>query len=97
MPEGSGINLPARLSAALTEDRSPLITSCPLCSNSTHVQDIASLQGLVVIDVVEGTAISSLPHMVNVLRQRPSSFPSLLDAVHWARKSGELALYHCLC
>lgn len=55
------------------------------------VQEIANLQGLVVIDVVEGTALSSLPHMVNVLRQRPSSFPSLQHAVHWARKSGEPA------
>lgn len=53
------------------------------------MQEVANLQGLVVIDVVEGTAISSLPHMVNVLRQRPSSFTSLQDAVHWARKSGE--------
>ena len=49
---------------------------------------IANLQGLVVIDVVEGTALASLPHMATVLRQRPSSFPSLEAAVHWARKSG---------
>lgn len=54
-----------------------------------NVQMIASLQGLVVIDVVEGTAMASLPHMATVLKQRPSSFPSLEAAVRWARKSGE--------
>lgn len=50
---------------------------------------MVNLQGLVVIDVVEGTALPSLPHMVTVLSQRPQSFPSPQAAVHWARKSGE--------
>ncbi|DBA69992.1 TPA: hypothetical protein ACH3X2_012343 [Trebouxia sp. C0005] len=49
---------------------------------------IAGLEGMVVIDVVEGTALSSLPHMAIVLKQRPSSFPSQEAAVHWARRSG---------
>ena len=42
------------------------------------------------IDVVEGTALASLPHMATILRQRPQNFPSLEAAVHWARRSGEL-------
>ena len=65
------------------------------------VQEVANLQGLVVIDVVEGTAMSSLPHMMNVLQQRPSSFSTLQTAVHWARKSGKPLMYGvnlmCVC
>ena len=58
-------------------------------SGCTHLQAIANVEGLVVIDVVEGTALSSLPHMATVLRQRPASFDSQEVAVHWARRSGE--------
>jgi len=43
--------------------------------------------GLVIVDVVEGTAIASLPSMANVVRSRPSSFPSNKDAVNWALKN----------
>jgi len=44
--------------------------------------------GLCVVDVVEGTAIPALAHMTNVLRNRPSSFPSVEAAIQWAIKSG---------
>ncbi|GIL46545.1 hypothetical protein Vafri_3510 [Volvox africanus] len=49
---------------------------------------IKRLEGVVVIDVVEGTALAALPHMMNVLAGRPSSFPSLEEAVAWAVRSG---------
>lgn len=52
-------------------------------------QAIPSLEGLVVIDVVEGTAIASLPHMSAILSNRPPSFPSVQVALEWARHSGE--------
>ncbi|KAK4528314.1 hypothetical protein GAYE_SCF54G6251 [Galdieria yellowstonensis] len=42
---------------------------------------IPTLRGLVVIDVVEGTAISSLPHMQSVLLKRPKSFSSVEKAI----------------
>lgn len=42
------------------------------------------LCGLMVIDVVEGTAINSLPHMLSLLSKRPSSFSSLTSAIDWA-------------
>ncbi|GMH32638.1 hypothetical protein BSKO_00472 [Bryopsis sp. KO-2023] len=45
---------------------------------------ITSLEGVVVIDVVEGTALGSLPHMLTLLKQRPPSFPSQEAAVEWA-------------
>ncbi|PRW60955.1 phosphatase methylesterase 1 [Chlorella sorokiniana] len=49
---------------------------------------ISSLAGVVVIDVVEGTAIASLPYMNTVLQKRPKRFASLQDAVDWALDTG---------
>ena len=48
----------------------------------------ACLAGLVVLDVVEGTAMASLAHMRGVLAKRPASFPSAEAAVAWALRSG---------
>ncbi|KAJ3147049.1 Protein phosphatase methylesterase 1 [Geranomyces variabilis] len=42
------------------------------------------LLGVVVIDVVEGTAMDSLAHMQVYLRNRPDSFPSARKAVEWS-------------
>ena len=44
---------------------------------------IPNLAGLVVIDVVEGTAIDALQGMQSVLRSRPTEFPSLDYAIEW--------------
>jgi protein phosphatase methylesterase 1 len=44
--------------------------------------------GLVVIDVVEGTAVPSLPAIAAMLSQRPASFASPDDAVEWAVSAG---------
>jgi hypothetical protein len=43
--------------------------------------------GLVVLDVVEGTAIEALPSMRSILRRRPQSFDSLEDAIEWSLRS----------
>ncbi|GJP46038.1 hypothetical protein CLOM_g5379 [Closterium sp. NIES-68] len=51
---------------------------------------LPSLAGLVVVDVVEGTALASLGHMHAVLASRPSHFPSLEKAVEWSVRSGHL-------
>ena len=58
------------------------------------MQAIANVEGLVVVDVVEGTALASLPHMATVLQQRPSEFVSCAAAIHWAKKSGESRTQH---
>jgi protein phosphatase methylesterase 1 len=50
--------------------------------------DRHKLAALVVIDIVEGTAIDALPAMAAVLDKRPVSFPSLDDAVRWAVDAG---------
>jgi protein phosphatase methylesterase 1 len=47
-----------------------------------------AVDGLVVVDVVEGTAISALKFMHGVISSRPTSFPDLSSAVEWSLKSG---------
>ncbi|CAN8006338.1 unnamed protein product [Ixodes hexagonus] len=51
---------------------------------------IPSLIGLIVIDVVEGTAMDALQSMQTFLRGRPSSFSSLEYAVEWCVRSGQV-------
>lgn len=41
------------------------------------------IQGLVVIDVVEGTAMEALPFMEKIVNERPKSFPSLEKVIEW--------------
>ncbi|MEW5312924.1 MAG: hypothetical protein WDW38_004522 [Sanguina aurantia] len=45
---------------------------------------LTGLAGVVVVDVVEGTAIAALPFMGTILSHRPTSFPSPEAAVSWA-------------
>lgn len=45
---------------------------------------VPDLAGLVVIDVVEGTALAALKYMQDVLARRPKRFATLQEAVDWA-------------
>lgn len=45
------------------------------------------LKGLVLIDIVEGTAIAALPSMHKIIASRPTYFTSVSDAIHWSIKS----------
>uniref|UniRef100_A0A061R2D0 Protein phosphatase methylesterase 1 n=1 Tax=Tetraselmis sp. GSL018 TaxID=582737 RepID=A0A061R2D0_9CHLO len=49
---------------------------------------IRPLEGVAVIDVVEGTALAALPAMMGILRQRPPEFTALDVAFEWALTSG---------
>ncbi|WIA30381.1 hypothetical protein OEZ86_000467 [Tetradesmus obliquus] len=51
-------------------------------------KEITGLDGVVVIDVVEGTALAALPHMMGVLNSRPAMFQSVQAAAEWAVRSG---------
>lgn len=42
-----------------------------------------SITGVVVLDVVEGSALDALPHMNSVLNARPDGFDSVERAVAW--------------
>jgi len=46
-----------------------------------------NIVGLVLIDVTEGTAVESLPHMLGILKQRPESFATQHDAIRWSIRS----------
>ncbi|CAB3402115.1 unnamed protein product [Caenorhabditis bovis] len=48
----------------------------------------ANIVGLVVIDVVEGSAMEALGGMVHFLHSRPSSFESVEKAIKWCLSSG---------
>ncbi|XVF63412.1 hypothetical protein PTKIN_Ptkin09bG0085400 [Pterospermum kingtungense] len=48
------------------------------------------LAGLVVVDVVEGTAMASLIHMQKILSNRMQHFPSLEKAIEWSVRGGSL-------
>ncbi|GIY81906.1 hypothetical protein CDAR_43352 [Caerostris darwini] len=51
---------------------------------------IPTVIGLVVIDVVEGTALDALQSMQSFLRSRPPSFNSLSTAIEWCVRSGQV-------
>ncbi|XP_060876278.1 protein phosphatase methylesterase 1 isoform X2 [Metopolophium dirhodum] len=56
---------------------------------STAESDLPII-GLVVIDVVEGSAMESLASMQSFLRSRPKSFKSLMDAISWGMGNGHI-------
>ncbi|XP_056010784.1 protein phosphatase methylesterase 1-like isoform X2 [Ostrea edulis] len=51
---------------------------------------IPSLIGLVIIDVVEGTAMDSLSSMQSFLKGRPKVFKSLEQGIEWCVRSGQV-------
>eukprot|EP00042_Codosiga_hollandica_P031552 m.192871 g.192871 ORF g.192871 m.192871 type:complete len:366 (-) comp53670_c0_seq2:62-1159(-) len=57
---------------------------------STRPDVALSLQALVVIDVVEGSAMDALSAMDSFLRSRPSTFGSEQEAVDWALRTGQV-------
>lgn len=60
---------------------------------ATHLSKgnyIPSLVAIVVIDVVEGTALAALPAMKSILKGRPREFASIEDAIEWAVKTGHI-------
>lgn len=51
---------------------------------------VSNIVGVVVIDVVEGTAIEALRSMQGFLRSRPATFPSIVKAIEWCHRSGQI-------
>ncbi|XP_011495620.1 PREDICTED: protein phosphatase methylesterase 1, partial [Ceratosolen solmsi marchali] len=51
---------------------------------------ITNVVAVVIIDVVEGTAMDALRSMQGFLRSRPSSFGSISKAVEWCVRSGQI-------
>src|SRR4051794_18015419 len=46
--------------------------------------------GLVMVDLVEGSAVDSLQHMRTIVQSRPSSFQSPAAAVAWSLRVGAM-------
>ncbi|ESO07941.1 hypothetical protein HELRODRAFT_75640, partial [Helobdella robusta] len=55
-----------------------------------YKQTVSYLVGLIVIDVVEGTAMEALSGMQTFLRNRPSTFDSIESAVEYCCKTGQI-------
>lgn len=58
-----------------------------LATRAAQHWTVGSLGGLVVIDVVEGSAVEALSSMNSYLRGRPSKFRSIEQAVEWSMRS----------
>jgi len=56
--------------------------------HASSLEGIPSLAATVVIDVVEGTAMQSLPYMLQVINRRPKAFDSVQHFVKYAYSSG---------
>ncbi len=61
-----------------------------LAVHTALTDQICGLIGLVVIDVVEGTAMDALSSMQSFLRGRPKTFPSLEYAIEWSQRTGQV-------
>lgn len=57
--------------------------------HAAYNNNVAGLAGIVVIDVVEGTAMDNLSSMQSFLRGRPQNFNSLQNAIEWSVRSGQ--------
>ncbi|KAJ9099158.1 hypothetical protein QFC21_004038 [Naganishia friedmannii] len=62
---------------------SPVMSAAPLLQQEGY-----KIVGVVVLDVVEGTAVEALPLMKNILSQRPTKFGSVEEAIQWHISSG---------
>ncbi|XP_021714809.1 protein phosphatase methylesterase 1-like [Chenopodium quinoa] len=62
-------------------------------SVAVHVaakKTLSSLAGLIVVDVVEGTALASLVHMRKILSSRSKHFATVEKAIEWSVRGGSL-------
>ncbi|KAH7928324.1 protein phosphatase methylesterase [Leucogyrophana mollusca] len=57
---------------------SVVVRTCPLLQEKKY-----AIAGVVVLDVVEGSAIDALPHMHALLNTRPEGFDSVEEAIEW--------------
>lgn len=64
----------------------------PPCVDASPIlqQEGYTVAGVVALDIVEGTAVESLPLMKNILSKRPASFASVPNAIQWHLDSGSI-------
>jgi len=49
-----------------------------------------AIKGLLIVDVVEGTAMEALPFMEQIVKNRPLDFPDLRSVVKYGIMSGQV-------
>ena len=66
-------------------------TTCEILKNEDNYKDLATkICGLVVIDVVEGTAMEALPFMESIVKNRPQSFEKVEYAIEYMYKTNTI-------
>nr|CAG4650224.1 EOG090X07NZ [Sida crystallina] len=81
--------------AVFGEDAPPIVLvghsmGGAIAVHTAAADQLPTLAGLIVIDVVEGTAMEALTSMQSFLRSRPRQFTSLETAVEWSVRSGQI-------
>ncbi|CEH16926.1 Predicted acetyltransferases and hydrolases with the alpha/beta hydrolase fold [Ceraceosorus bombacis] len=56
--------------------------------STSYILPASKIQGVAVLDVVEGTAIAALDSMKHIILSYPSGFDSVEDAIRWHVESG---------
>ena len=66
-------------------------TCCSILKEEEKYKELyKKIQGLIVIDVVEGTAMDALPYMENIVNSRPERFNSIQKGIEYMYKSGTI-------
>ena len=66
-------------------------TCCAIVKDKEKYKELyKKMQGLIVIDVVEGAAMDSLPFMENIVNNRPERFNSIQKGIEYMYKSGTI-------
>ena len=66
-------------------------TCCTILREEEKYKELyKKMQGLMVIDVVEGTAMDALPYMENIVNNRPERFNSIQKGIEYMYKSGTI-------
>ena len=66
-------------------------TCCEILKEEEKYKELyKKMQGLIVIDVVEGTAMDALPFMENIVHNRPDKFNSIQKGIEYMYKSGTI-------
>ena len=66
-------------------------TCCQILKEEAKYKELYNkMQGLIVIDVVEGTAMDALPFMENIVHNRPDKFNSIQKGIEYMYKSGTI-------
>jgi len=93
MSQDTLINDAKSVLAAINPDSKPVVLIGHSMGGAIAIRTALALpkgavSALIVLDVVEGTAIAALPKMMSIIQSRPQKFDSIPSAIAWALSSG---------